>query len=346
LKAGEPTVFYALSGCAGRVFAKVSFVGRPMGLVWAEKVAGQPWTETDRAYLHLTAQSMERSPAVAATIGPVLDPERLAQRIADASVIAGRVAHDFNNILTGIIGFADLALPLLAPQTQQASFVAEIRKTGNRGITVTQQLHSLNSSGQARPNPSAFAAALAKEESRLKPAMHPTLRIEKDFLPGLPLVAMESGALQSVVGHLLENAIEACPQGGLIRVSVRPVELGDAEARSFLGTVASGSHLQVTIADTGSGIKPEVRRRLFVDPFYTTKVRHRGLGLAVAFRTLSAHRGGLLLEPVPPPGTGTVARVVIPQAAVRSSAITPPPPGFRDEGRMAGGTLNATTVGG
>ena len=101
-------------------------VGRPLGLVWADKQAGQPWTDAERAYLSLTAKTMERSPAVAAAIGPVIDPERLSQRLSDAALIAGRMAHDFDNILTGIIGFADLTATLLGPGSQAAGFVGEV----------------------------------------------------------------------------------------------------------------------------------------------------------------------------------------------------------------------------
>ena len=68
------------------------------------------------------------------------------------------------------------------------------------------------------------------------------------------------------------------------------------------------------MADNGPGIKPEVRRRLFAEPFFTTKVRHRGLGLAVCYRILCAHRGGIQLSPVAAPGTGTQVRVVLPLA--------------------------------
>ncbi|HEY1188976.1 MAG TPA: ATP-binding protein, partial [Gemmata sp.] len=83
----------------------------------------------------------------------------------------------------------------------------------------------------------------------------------------------------------------------------------------------------------GPGIKPEVRKRLFVEPFFTTKVRHRGLGLAIAYRVLCSHRGGIQIDPVPSPGTGTQVRVVLPLAAARPPAVTP-------------GTTTATAVGG
>jgi signal transduction histidine kinase len=333
LKHGETTVFYSLPNSAGRVFAAVQPVGRTPGVLWAEKPTGQPWADAERAYVALTARTVERSPALSGVIGPVIDPDRLYQRLGDAAVIAGRLAHDFDNLLQGIIGFSDLTLPLVPPGTQAASFIAEIGKVGQRGIHFTQQLHHLSRSGQVKPTPGAVPLAVAKEETRLKPIMPMGVRVEKDFAPNLPAVALEAGPLQTVLGHLLENAVEACPQGGVVRVSARTVELTDAEARAYLGRASAGAYLQVSVSDTGPGIRPEVRRRLFVEPFFTTKVRHRGLGLAVAYRVLCSHRGGIQIEPVPPPGTGTLAKVVLPLAAVRPPAVV-------------AGPIAATAVGG
>src|SRR5579883_102120 len=333
LKGGETSVLYSIPNTAGRVFVVVHPAGRTPGVVWAEKTAGQPWAEAERAFLVLTARTVERAPALGALIGPVIDPDRLYQRLGDAAVIAGRLAHDFDNLLQGIIGFSDLTLPLVPPGSQSASFVAEIGKVGQRGIQFTQQLHNLSRSGQVKPNPGAVALAISKEESRLKPITPLGVRIEKDFSPNLPPVAMEAGTLPVVLGHLLENAVEACPQGGVVRVSVRPVELTDADARGYLGRVGVGGHLQISVSDTGPGIKPEVRRRLFVEPFYTTKVRHRGLGLAIAYRVLCSHRGGIQVESVPSPGTGTQVRVVLPLAAARPPAVVT-------------GTITAAAVGG
>ena len=96
----------------------------------------------------------------------------------------------------------------------------------------------------------------------------------------------------------MENAVEACPQGGLVRVAAKPVELSEADAKIFLGKAGIGAHLQISVTDTGIGIKPEVRRRLFAEPFHTTKVRHRGLGLAIVYRILCSHRGGIQIDPV------------------------------------------------
>ncbi|MCS6863865.1 MAG: HAMP domain-containing sensor histidine kinase [Gemmataceae bacterium] len=325
LKNGEATVLYSIAQSSGRVFATVQPLGRSPGVVWADKRPGEPWTDAERAYMALTGQMIERSPALAALLGAIIDPDRLYQRLGDAAVICGRMAHDFDNLLQGVIGFADLTAPLVSPGSQAAGFVAEIGKIGQRGIQFTQQLHQLSRSGQVKPNPGSVPLAIAKEEARLKPMMAPGLRIEKDLPNTLPAVAMEATPLQTVLGHLLENAVEACPQGGVVRVSAKSVELTEADARSYLGRVGVGAHLQVVIMDSGVGIKPEVRRRLFVEPFFTTKVRHRGLGLAIAYRVLCSHRGGILLDSVPAPGTGTQVRVVIPLAVVRTPNITSTP---------------------
>src|SRR4051812_12353627 len=95
VRTGDATYLAPTAGTGGRVFAAVRPAGRPMGLLWADRPAGQPWSEADRAYLALTAKVMDKAPVVAAATGPVIDPDRLLQRLSDAAVIAGRMAHDF-----------------------------------------------------------------------------------------------------------------------------------------------------------------------------------------------------------------------------------------------------------
>lgn len=335
LRDGEATVLVPLAGRT-RAYALLAPRGRPAGLLWADRAAGQDWSDADRAYLALAAKTIERAPALASVVGPVVDPDALTRRLADTSVIAGRMAHDFDNILTGILGFADLTLPALPPSSQEASFLAEIVKVGQRGIVFTQQLHQLSRGGQCRPTPGSVAATLAREEARLKPAMPAGLVVEKDLPADLPAAAIETGLLQTALGHLFENAVEACPPGGTVRLTARAVELSAADAAGFLGPVQPGPHVLVTITDTGSGIKPEVRRRLFAEPFYTTKVRHRGLGLAVAYRVLAAHRGGVRLDPAA--AGGTAARAALPVAPARPPIAPPTPPGLASDTARAAAT--------
>lgn len=335
LRAGEPTVVVSAAGGTSRVYAPVMCPGRPLAALWAERQPNFSWSDADHAYLATTAKLLERSPLLSATIGSTLDPDRIGIRLADAGVVAGRMAHDFDNILTGILGFADLALPMVAPGTQAASYLAEIAKVGQRGIGFTQQLHAFNRSGDPKPTPGSVAATLSREETRLKPLIPPTLKVEKDLPLNMPAVAMDAGPLQIALGHLFENAVEASGKIGYVKVSAKLAELNETDARAFLGKVSPGSYLIVSFADSGPGIKPEVRKRLFAEPFFTTKVRHRGLGLATAYRIAAAHRGGLQIEAIPAPGTGTIVKVALPQAVSRPSISTPTPPpasaGLREE---------------
>jgi signal transduction histidine kinase len=324
LSAGQPTTVWQVPGTSGRLYTLLQPVGRAAGLVWAERAAAEPWTEAERQFLTLSARLMERSPALAARVGPVLDGERLHQRLSDAAVIAGRMAHDFNNILTGIIGFSDLTTPLVQGHPQAVKFVTEIGKVGQRGMQFTQQLHQFSRSGQAKPQPGQLPQCLAKEEARVRATSAVGVQVRTDVPTACALVALEAGPLAAVLGHLLDNAAEVSPPHGTIRVTARPVELTAADARGYLGRVAAGPHVEVTIQDEGPGIKPDVRAKLFAEPFFTTKVRHRGLGLATVFRTLHAHAGGIRIDAVPPPGTGTAARVVLPVAA-RPPITTPRP---------------------
>jgi len=315
MRTGENGVLYSAAHSSGRYFAAVTLPGRGIGTVWAQAPREQPWGELEQAYLVLTGRLLEYAPVTQLLAGPIIDPQRLQQRLTDAAVIAGRMAHDFDNILTGIVGFSDLALPLIPSGSQAASYIAEIAKVGQRGIQFTQQLHQLSRSGQFKPTAGSVALALAREEGRLKPHMHPHLRVEKELPVQLPSVALDTAVLQVVLGHILENAVEACPQGGSIRISARVQTLAETEVRTWLGRLRPGEHLVVQVVDSGVGLKPEVRRRLFVEPFFTTKVRHRGLGLAIVYRILWVHYGGIRLEPVPPPSSGTQVWVALPLAS-------------------------------
>ncbi len=324
IQSGNPTVVWQLPNSCGRMYAAFQPSGRAAGVVWAERAGADVWTEADRQYLLLSVALMERSPLLSGKVGPVIDAERLQQRLADAAVIAGRMAHDFDNVLTGIIGFADLTLPLLPAGAQPTKFVQQIADVGKRGITFTQQLHQLNRAGQTKPQPGVIAVAVGKEEARLRPQHPAGFQLTTDVPAALPPVAMEASPLGMVLGHLLQNAIESGGQPPRAAVSARVVELTAADVKNYLGAVRPGPHVEVRIQDGGGGIKPEVRARLFAEPFYTTKMRHRGLGLAVVYRTLVAHLGGIRLDPPAVTDVGTSVRIVLPPAAVRPPVAVSP----------------------
>jgi CheY-like chemotaxis protein len=128
----------------------------------------------------------------------------------------------------------------------------------------------------------------------------------------LPPVAVDPEPLRQLLGHLLANAREAIAEAGVVTLSARRTDLEELDCLDLLGNPMAGPHVELVVTDTGCGISPEARARLFLEPFFTTKPRHRGLGLAAVFGLLQSHRGGLRLGPTLE--QGTAVRVFLPLA--------------------------------
>ena len=295
---------------------------RAAGLFWADGVDA----DADRDVLRLAAGAIAHSRMLRQFFEPIAVQALIARRLEDAATVAGRVAHDFDNVFQGVSGFTALALELLDSNSAAHRNVLEAETAARHGMKFCSQLHQLSRAGIARPLPASVAAALAREVTRLK-RTHPAVRLTVIADPTLPAVAVEGGGLQMLLGHLLDNAIEASVADATVTATARLVELGAAELPDFLGHPGVGPHVEVVVADAGSGTSEDAQKRMFVEPFFTTKFRHRGLGLTVVFRMLYAHRGGVRVESAP--GQGTTIRVVFPLAAANAPVL--------EAGRTPGG---------
>jgi signal transduction histidine kinase len=293
-----------------RFLIPLVFPNRSNGMFWARPSGDAGWLEEDRVALVLAAQCLAKHPPLLDRIG-VADQARTTQRLQDAAVVSGRIAHDFDNIFTGVVGFAEMALSIVETNSPVRQYLKEIMSAGSRGIQFTQQLHSLSRSGASRPLPALIGPVLANEEARIR--KNPNVRLQI-VIGDLPAVAVDAANLQVILMQLLDNAVEASPAGGLVRVMADLIELADIEARDMLGNASAGPFIRVSVADEGPGVKDEHRRKLFVEPFFTTKVRHRGLGLPVVYRIVHAHRGAVRYEA---PGRGSIVSIVLPLAAAR-----------------------------
>lgn len=299
-----------------RFLIPLIFANRSNGLLWARPSDEAGWLEEDRTALVLAAQCLSKHAAVIDRIGTA-DQARIAQRMHDAAQVSGKIAHDFDNIFTGVVGFAEMATSIVDGSSPLRTYLKEILSAGSRGIQFTQQLHQLSRSGIARPLPAVIGPVLANEETRIRKT--PGVRIQTGIASDLPAVAVDASNLQVIFAHLLDNAAEAMPAGGSIRIAAELIELAESEARDLLGNASAGPFVGMTISDEGPGVKEEHRKRLFVEPFFTTKVRHRGLGLSVIYRIVHAHRGGVRYEA--PPGGGSIVHLFLPLAAARAATL-------------------------
>jgi signal transduction histidine kinase len=292
-----------------RRYATVRVPPHSPGVLMAEST--EPWTEEDEALLSHLGTVLGRSPWLANRIGSA--DRFLIDRLNDGATLAGRLAHDYDNLWTGILGFAELTLSALRPGSNEQQYIQEVATIGQRGIAMTAQLHQFSRSGAVKPMPSSVGAVITREQTRIKQSTNGRVRWSVEVPAILPPVTIEAGSLAVVLGHLLDNAIESMPNGGPLKVHAELIDLSPTEARNYLGDVRAGSHVVVRITDSGSGIKDEVKAKLFHQPFFTTKTRHRGLGLAIVYRTLFVHRGGLTIESEGE--KGTTVRVALPLTA-------------------------------
>lgn len=253
------------------------------------------------------------------------------QRMDAAVCVVRRLAHDFGNFLTGILGFSELALAHPdASRSPLHDYLSEIHRSSQSGARYTDQLR-LFARRQTNSNHSCNLANVLAELSGEKPVADGEKTGPSSFLAradvqlklhlpeDLPDVAVDSEALRQVLTIVLDNAHEAIAGAGVIDVSARAVQVSAGEAGVLLGDVRPGKNLEIRIADNGAGLTPEAQRQLFAEPFFSTKSRKRGFGLAMAYGILYAYRGGL--ELLPRLEGGTIARLVVPADSVAGPSL-------------------------
>ncbi len=185
-----------------------------------------------------------------------------------------RLAHDFGNVLTGILGFSELAL---AQQTSSATplhaYLTEIYRGAQNGAQFTNQLRLFARRQTTTRQSCSLSAVLAEEEARLRSALGTDVQLKMELPGDLPAAALDADPLRQALAVVLDNAREAISGSGVITVSARALQLSAAQTGALFGDVRPGAHLEIAVADSGSGLTPEARRQLFTEPFFSTKPR-------------------------------------------------------------------------
>ncbi|MGL4555113.1 MAG: response regulator [Gemmataceae bacterium] len=316
----------AREGADPDLVARVS-AGPDTWLLWLEPKPGRAaWTDAEAAALALAGVALGRlldPHAPRPRWGQQLDLAGRQQRLEAAAAVTRRLAHDFGNVLTGILGFTELALAQQTPSNASLhAYLSEAYRAAQAGAQYTSQLRQFSCRQPLSSRPAQVGAVLGELESRLFASREAGVLFRLDVPGGLPAVAIEPEQLTQVLTALLDNSREALGTGsGAVSVSARTVNLSASDAAGFYGDVRPGPHVEVTVADTGTGLSPEALQRLFVEPFFSTKVRRRGgFGLATTYGILSAHKAGLCLHPGEE--RGVVARVALPVSSI-PAAIAP-----------------------
>lgn len=233
-----------------------------------------------------------------------------AQRRESLGILAGGIAHEFANLMMSIL--ANLALARLPESSPARDRVSQVEAAARQATELCQKLQAY--SGQARfIMASIDLSALVAELLRLMRIVVPEhVTVEQDLPPNMPGIEADAGQVRLVVVSLITNAVEAIgdrPGTIAVRALAGRFTQADFEDASGLWQTPDGDYVRLEISDSGSGMGEETRRRM-LEPFFTTKVAGRGLGLSAVRGIVRAHRGALVVTSEI--GRGTTVRVFLP----------------------------------
>ncbi len=222
---------------------------------------------------------------------------RQAHKMEAVGRLAGGVAHDFNNMLMIIIGFADFLYQAIDADDPRRRDAEEIRKAAERASGLTRQLLSFGSAQLVRPRLVDLNVVVRDMEKMLRPLVGERIALETS-LPALGAVRADRGQLEQVIMNLALNARDAMPGGGTLAIETRSVSLAPGAAYRLFGLeMPAGRYVRLIVRDTGQGMDTDTRARIF-EPFFTTKpgAQNSGLGLSVVYAIVSQTGGYLWVE--------------------------------------------------
>jgi signal transduction histidine kinase len=241
--------------------------------------------------------------------------------------LACEIAHEFNNLICVISGYSNLVLTTLGKDHQVGKDVQEIKKAGERAVSLTRQLLAFSRQETSEARTVNLNIVVVELHGMLQQLIRKDIEIVLALEPRLGFVNADPGQLEQVVMNLVLNARDAMPDGGKIFIE-SAIVYGDDEFATGDERVRQGRHVMLAVRDTGCGIDAETLPYIF-DHFFTTKARNdgTGLGLATVREIIKQNAGHIEVETAI--GLGTTFRVYLPSiqaaAAVESdeSAVRP-----------------------
>ena len=194
--------------------------------------------------------------------------------------LAGGVAHDFNNILTAIIGYCDLMMLRHQPGDSDYDDIQQIKNNSNRAASLTRQLLAFSRQQTLRPQILQLPDVVVEVSSLLKRLLGEKVRLEVNHGRNLGAVRADPGQLEQVIINLGVNARDAMPEGGLLHLETRKISQADVRAQGS-DILPIGDYVLLSVEDSGSGIPKENLSKIF-EPFFTTKEVGKGTGLGLS----------------------------------------------------------------
>jgi PAS domain S-box-containing protein len=246
----------------------------------------------------------------------LLEEARLkSEKLESIGTLAGGIAHDFNNLLQGVFGYISMARMSIDQREKALAMIEQAERALHQSVSLTTQLLTFSKGG--RP---------VRERMLLAPVVETAVKFALSgsrtgcrlcLEPGLWPVDADAGQIAQVVQNVVINADQAMPQGGLVEVTARNVAPGDPALPPDL---PRRCHVMIAIRDTGVGIPHQDLDRIFY-PYYTTKEKGSGLGLATSYSIVRNHEGRISARSEP--GAGTTFEIFLPASEAAVAAASP-----------------------
>ncbi|MFN7958970.1 MAG: PAS domain S-box protein [Holophagaceae bacterium] len=243
----------------------------------------------------------------------LVQEKQQTQKMESLGSLAGGVAHDFNNMLGGIMGYADLLMAGEADPIRQ-KYLKAILAASSRSAELTQKLLAFGRRGKNLVEALDLQAMVHDCLDMIRPSMSPDLQVVVS-MEGCPTVDGDPSQIHQVLVNLCINAMEAMPEGGVLALSSSVCEVSAATHPGL--SLPAGRYVELSVSDTGLGMSREIQQRIF-EPFFTTKnssgLSGTGLGLSTAYGIILAHGGAITVASSK--GRGSTFRLFLPVGSV------------------------------
>lgn len=246
-----------------------------------------------------------------------------SQKMESIGRLAGGVAHDFNNMLSVILGSAQLLKPDLPEASPGRKFLDNIVKAAQRSSDITRQLLAFSRKGVVSPRPVNLAELIVESQKMLALLIGEDVKLS--FHPAAELWTVKIDPLQidQMLMNLAANARDAMPQGGNLTIELANIRV-DGDYSHYHLDALPGDYVQLAVSDTGIGMDPQTLEHIF-EPYFTTKKAGKGtgLGLATLYGIVTQNNG--FVHVYSEPGRGTTFRICLPRSLQQGAAPEAPP---------------------
>ncbi|MCD4651421.1 MAG: PAS domain S-box protein, partial [Candidatus Cloacimonetes bacterium] len=275
-------------------------------LVEKPKRNGSSFLKEEQALIDVVAETLGRFTEKKRAEVEITELEaqfRQAQKMEAIGILAGGVAHDFNNILNVILGYSELLMMDFEKEDPNYIKIDNIMKSASRAINLTRQLLAFSRKQILQPTILCLNNIVKDIENMLYRLIGEDIEFTSILAENLYTIKADSGQIEQVIMNLVVNARDAMPEGGKLVIETQNVEL-DEEYASKHKEAAPGKHVMLAISDTGIGMTKEVQERIF-EPFFTTKEHGKGtgLGISTAYGIVKQSGGSIWVYSEPDKGT-------------------------------------------